>query len=457
VFALTALVLAFGNFQCVSVGWKRSLRNLLMLVSALVLGVVLTSAVYHRFWEKFTPFEPRHGAARLSLSNPASLRADWANLSLQLPDGKIWLDSFVADPCHTGPLDLILGNYTVGIAGGKYIPGTNWLHVGQSYWFMAGLKDDGTLWLSKNPPPADARISPDARNNEMSNLAQFGTETNWRSFLPLGHSLLLTKNDGTLWRLGEVSYGVKNKPWPGLLAVSPQRLGMESNWAAVFQDGYRPFFRKTDGTAWISGDWNTNDGQASIQIEPDLIVHAATAFNHNQMRGTATIEHGLQFGVGVRSDGTFRIWADERLDVSQRTGNYDWWLTDVQIGTGTNWLAVAGNGEKAVTLKNDGTLWLWNFKRNPIREWNPQNFEREVQETVPVRLGTHSDWIAISAEIALAADGSLWFWPLEDPSQISDLAGAGMGFNGNGGEPWLPLLDISRKPQLLGNVFNPAD
>ena len=53
--ALTMLALAYGNYQHVLTGWKLARHNLLMLVSIIVLGVVATSAIYHRAWEKLTP------------------------------------------------------------------------------------------------------------------------------------------------------------------------------------------------------------------------------------------------------------------------------------------------------------------------------------------------------------------------------------------------------------------
>jgi hypothetical protein len=60
------------------------------------------------------------------------------------------------------------------------------------------------------------------------------------------------------------------------------------------------------------------------------------------------------------------------------------------------------------------------------------------------RLGTHSDWIAITAAgngvIALARDGSLWQFQ-SDPPQ---------------GPRSFSLLAASRRPQKLGNIFGNA-
>jgi len=157
----------------------------------------------------------------------------------------------------------------------------------------------------------------------------------------------------------------------------------------------------------------------------------------------------------VHNDGTFRIWADERLSTNKisRYSSYEWFPKDLPIGSETNWLAVAGNGEKIVTLKNDGTLWLWNFRRSSLNGWDQNQFETEIQKTVPVRLGAHADWLAISGDwgsvTALAADGSVWWWPLENAEQRYNGSSDNAGIH--------PILDSSRKPQLLGNIFSNAD
>jgi hypothetical protein len=127
----------------------------------------------------------------------------------------------------------------------------------------------------------------------------------------------------------------------------------------------------------------------------------------------------------------------------------------LQFGKDTNWLAVAGRDAKVVTLKNDGTLWLWNFYHDSLRGWDPKRDEREMLDSKPVHLGTHSDWIAIATAdggiISLAADGSLWYWPLES---AQDFMAEIYGDNGNNSGP---LLYVSRKPQFLGNIFGKAD
>ena len=441
------LALAFWNFQHVRTSSKMWLRNFFTFVLALVFAGIATLAVYHRAWEKLTPFEPPHGSARLSQSNPASLDTQFGEISVRLPDGKIWM-----------------GNFKTTLADGKFINDSNWLTVQRSYRELIGIKTDGSLWVSDGPEPKGSFQNGKWTINEdnMMHLMPFGKETNWSSFVPAPFLVLLVKNDGTLWRWGRwrvtngYDFGLKHKQWPGLRAFMPHRLGTESNWAEVFRYHYATYLRKTDGSLWVYGNWENWDtnGQTLLEVEPGFTVQSMN-LGRDRFRSVARIRDGLEYDVGVRSDGTFRICADELLALvkGKRYRDYEWFPTDLQIGDGTNWLAVAGDRDRIVTLKNDGTLWLWNFSS---RRLYFSLDEQEVLNTKPVRLGTHSDWIAISGigndVAALAADGSLWFWPIESVEHLGD--SRGLGFLGNGNSRFEPLLDISHKPQYLRNIFS---
>jgi hypothetical protein len=449
---LALLALAYSNFQNVMTGWKLGRRNLLALASVFALTVTLTSAIYHRAWEKLTPFEPPHGAARLTLANPANLSREGQSVSVHLPDGRTWMAGLSYDP-KISRLGFMLGNIKLILNDPQFISGTNWLTVKRDAWELSGIQTDGTLWVSEKPMQAYQRQGQWTINeDEVRHLVPFGTETNWSSLLSFEYSVWLTKADGTLWRWGATNfnYNARTNRWPGLRAFTPERLGTESNWAEVFQAGYVNSFRKTDGSIWtLSGSTN---GQSYLEIAPGYtLVKITESQAAGKFRSTALVYNGLQCRVGVRDDGTFRIFAHELLTVNSHTrySSYEWFPADLQIGTGTNWLAVASGGDKVVTLKDDGTLWLWDFHRIRTRTWDQNQLEQGIVKTVPVRLGTHSDWIAISGNVTtLAADGSLWFWPLGE---------SGGTFYDDNNHRIPQLLDISRKPQFLGNVFGKPD
>jgi hypothetical protein len=85
-------------------------------------------------------------------------------------------------------------------------------------------------------------------------------------------------------------------------------------------------------------------------------------------------------------------------------------------------------------LKSDGTLWRWGGTGLPVRP------PGETYAMPPEQLGTHADWVALmparEGVISLAADGSLWLWPVTEPY-----------------EHQYKLLSPPQKPAPLGNIL----
>jgi len=114
---ITLVALSFGNFKRVNLGGKVWLQNAFAFAAALAFVIVTTAAVYHRAWEKLTPFEPSHGVARLSLSNPATLSEQRNTFSVRLPGGRIWTDDYTLNGGAPNPLALILGGVSLTSLG----------------------------------------------------------------------------------------------------------------------------------------------------------------------------------------------------------------------------------------------------------------------------------------------------------------------------------------------------
>lgn len=447
VLSLTLLTLAFWNFRHTATGWQLWLRNLLTLAASLALVVGATTAIYHRAWERLTPFEPAHGAARLTLIHPASFIRDWNGLLVRLPNGRTWMTHFIAVEFPPSPLDFLLGNFKVAADKGGYLDGSNWATVRYSLQELVGIKTDGTLWVSEKPWRANRFPAGDRNQNteELHHLVQFGNETNWSCLRSFGSSVLLMKDDGTLWRWGPTKFDVRNKQWSELRLLTPHQLGTESNWAGFLGSGYQTFLRKKDGSIWVL-DHNEPDTNGVTFHFDGLNLRALTGRSPGKFRGTAEAWLGGNISqVGIREDGTLRAWADSKYDSGLRVMVLS--AIDYPISQATNWLAVADSGQKIVTLKDDGSLWLWDFFYRDRRfGWNVDAEMHRIQNTIPIRLGTHSDWIAITGAengiISLAADGSLWFWPMQRPMYYNNL---GMNYE--------PLLDMPKKPIFLVNIF----
>jgi hypothetical protein len=444
VMALALVGLAFWNYKRALVGWNVWRRNLLTLVASLALVMTATTAIYHRAWERLTPLEPTHGATRLTQSNPVTFRSYFDTWTVRLPDGRAWTDrismfvpnlfAMLTDGLKTTEL----------FGGGRFLDGTNWTSVATCGFDTVGIQLDGSLWVTEQPKTFREFMQRPRLKDvpEPTKLVKFGNDSDWKSAVNYGRVEFLLKTDGSLWRLGTNGFDRKNY-WQGLWAYKPQRLGIDSDWADIFSIEGRTYFQKTDDSLWIQ--WNGNQKQ-KIELEPGFSVGRTSPFEHGKWRGTKQIQNN--FKLGVRDDGTFRIWAYMKFNNQSHT--FDWTEENLQFGKDTNWLSLAGHGEKIVTLKNDGTLWLWNFHHDNRGGWDTELDGRKWLDAKPIRLGTHSDWVAIDEAmggiVSLAADGSLWFWRFEpNYSYLShDIA-------------FVPLLDISRKPQRIAGIFDKAN
>jgi hypothetical protein len=449
------LRLAFWNFQRIDLGGKVMGRNILVLIASLVFAITTTTAVYHRVWKKLTPFEAAHGAARLSLLHPVILSAESQTLLVRLPDGQTWGEDFRLNMQSASRIPLFLDPFRVITYGGSFFAGSNWANI-SAYGFLrekAGVKTDGTLWVSQK---LMHHFSPAAIGNygwvdgESDRLEQLGTETDWKSVLPHGYYLLLIKKDGTLWTWGAMNGKFDHKNWPGLPSFTPRRVGTDSDWSAIFEANYQTYFRKTGGVlyAWlahrIAAKSNTEYWGGPEPTKEPVPEH--TRWNGAMIRG-----YQGDYWVGVTKDGTLRLWGPE---ASNRGGQIPLMTTDFQIGQTAHWLAaIAGDEErkKVVTLKEDGTLWLWKFPSNDNWRDYPSLNEKAIEDMKPVQMGTHSDWIAAAAApggvMSVAADGSVWYWPLESAEAIR-------GYRNENDPSYLqPLLDVPHKPQRVANIF----
>lgn len=440
---LLILWLSYRNFSHFIESRRLWRRNLLGFVGAMLFVSASGAVIYNRAWEIFEPVEPPHGAAKLSLANPPNLQMlIYENLLVRLPDGRVWYNRLEDSGNRYEPLDwkfwtrALLHPLPTGAGPQKFIAGSNWVAAatGRVYmgaealasgkWFYSwgnlgtvGIQSDGTLWASGKPN--QSKWTPDA-------VQRFGSESNWQQLVISRSTVVLLKNNGTLWSWGlwgteTNGWGNNEHEWPGLLAFEPQQIGTNSDWQELFSDSFSPLARQANGHAWVLDAKNRN-----------VIQEMKRAKNYDQVASKTTSLEGYQHTAFVRPDGT--LWMLNRYWDEQSRRDMDTGI--LQVGKENDWRAVAVSYQMMVAIKADGSLWQWNYKNESAVG---------AANTLPSRLGIHHDWVGLTrtwgGAIALAADGSLWFWP--DRSYYGD-------YNG-------PLIKLPKQPQLLGNIFGKSE
>ncbi len=444
------LWLAWRNFRQAGEGWRFWRRSVVGVPAAFVLTGLLTSATYHRAWEWFEPLQPSPGPARFTLRNPPKLSAYGGGaITAVLPDGRLWVDC-VLNYNHGARL-LSFGDQTGFFVGGawgslyedQFLFGANWIAGAANYNAAAGIRSDGTLWVSQRgfPPLPGRRFMPRVPypGPVAVVVAQIGTARHWKGvagvYLSQSSRFLLLSVDGSLWW-----WRRENVFSPSVIGIRRRgrltRLGKDSDWARVVSLETIAFLWKRDGTAWILyAPWSPPGASGETSLPPFAFSRCPALDN----TGWKSIVERPDMDVGVREDGTLWAWTVTLRSAEGQTpsvGNLG------RIGRGANWLAVAGRWRMLAALRSDGSLWYWRPIGQAMNQpnWGWKATWTALTQNPPRRLGSRHDWVAIcgmmNGVVSVEADGTLWYWwPRDNLAESSQ-----------------PMLAPSRRPDRIGSL-----
>ena len=436
VIVATLFWLAWLNFKTIHEDRRMWWRNIFWISGAVIFIVVSSATLYNRAWEIFEPAEPPHGAAIFSLSNPPKLNSEnYDGFQVRLPDGRVWFDSlgyhFNDRPSRWKELQLeILRPLPESTGPSQFMEGSNWVSASSQHidWWgspatnhifgnldTVGVQADGTLWIS-------SKAVPEIWTGDK--MMQFGGETNWRQVARGRPGFLLLKTDGTLWRWNHTNHVDQYQwatNWPTVRDDKPYQIGTNSDWKEFLSVPWISFAKKADGSIWsvTLNDYKTEKDELKHATNLDQVTFQTLSLSGNGKRAC------------VRPDGTLWMSWDFYRDGKEMDSDF------VRVGTETNWANVVVTWSGMAALKSDGSLWKWNF---------PENSPDTVIKTLPVRMGIHNDWIAIAntwgGVVALSADGSLWLWQIGSYENYYEM---------------MPLLQLPKQPEFLGNIFAKPD
>ncbi len=223
----------------------------------------------------------------------------------------------------------------------------------------------------------------------------------------------------------------------------PHQLGKDADWAKIMQSpGNSIFGWKRNGQAWLIHHYDLKIPmpRSAILLAPSgWIAERLPEMDNRKFRSLAYCgSDGLR--AAVAEDGSLWTWKMtwHRNQGAGRTLSITGPVA--RIGTETNWSMVASGLDRLVALKEDGSMHQWQVG------WRETAVG--LAAAAPTRMGTHQDWVAISTEdwrgiISLAADGGLWYWWNRDSYNNDNHADFGQ-----------PMLENSRRPEFIANIFS---
>lgn len=351
---------------------------------------------------------------------------------------------------------------------------TGWEKVSQGENYSIGLKEDGTIWIwGQNTYGLLGNGS--AAATEIQHPTQIGTDANWtdistgRNFAlakkangdlygwganyygeqGLGHNTdlstptliqqnvkafsagyyhtLIIKTDGTLWGAGYNDYsglGVGTSVFS--YNTFQQESTLATDWASVTATYYNSFAIKTDGTLWSAGA--NAEGQNGLGTPASVGAQTATFTQVGTDTNWKAIAGGLHHTLGLKTNGELWSWG-RSLYGNLGLGNTTQYFTPQQI-PGTTWAAIGATNESSSALKTDGSLWTWGYNGYGIL-----GIGTTTSVSTPTKVGTENTWTSIpvrsgeNSSEGVRTSTSLWSWGWDGYWQLGN--GDGTKTNSN--------------------------
>jgi alpha-tubulin suppressor-like RCC1 family protein len=283
--------------------------------------------------------------------------------------------------------------------------GKDWKYVSLGGYQTLAIKANGSLWgwgFNSSGQLGDGTII------QRTTPVQIGTATDWKTVsTALTHSVGV-KTNGTIWYWGNIASGTFS-----ITSSIPIQIGSATDWTAISAGSNHILALKSNGTLWA---WGLNN-YSQLGLGNTTNMGAPTQV------GTATdwdyIQAGYNSSLAIKKNGTVWLWGNNlEGGLGDGTNTNKNVPTQLAITNSIKWPA-SMLSDHMMTLKSDGSLWLWgNNADGQLGDGST------INKNIPQRLGNDSDWADMAAgtyhSLAIKSDGSLWAWGDKYYAQLGD-------------------------------------
>jgi alpha-tubulin suppressor-like RCC1 family protein/uncharacterized protein YjdB len=277
------------------------------------------------------------------------------------------------------------------------------------YQFTVAIKANGEMWSwgANNVGNLGLGDTVTPRNTPQ----RVGMDTNWAAVSATYVHTAALKTDGSLWVWGSNSDGQLGQGGTSTASLtSPVQVGADYDWATVSAGSAHTVALRRDGSLWV---WVGNSsgqlrlGNSTTQRTPvRLGTDSDWAFAYAGYYHTLAIKaDGSLWTTGYNGEGLLGVGDNANKNVLTRV-------------SGGDWAAAVGSSDHSVALKTDGTLWAWGGNsRGQVGDSTTAN------RNVPVRISADTNWATVSCgnthSVAFRSNGSIWTWGWGTYGQLS--------------------------------------
>ena len=263
--------------------------------------------------------------------------------------------------------------------------------TGSSEGSMA-VKNDGTLWMWGNNEQGMMGVNDTVFR---SSPTQVGTDTTWstthNTITTNYKSSLAVKTNGTLWSWGGEDYNGalgQNQPSGNSARSSPTQVGTDTTWSEVNLNTCS-LALKTNGTMWA---WGYNEDNSGILAQNDQTTRSSPIQIGSGTDWASIAGNGSNYTkFAIKTNGTLWVWGRNNygqlgVNDSGGGGSNNARSSPIQVGTDTTWWQVRSAVNGVYAIKTNGTLWAWGYNGGAL------GLNDQAQRSSPTQVGTATHW-----------------------------------------------------------------